>query len=38
MRPAVDAVTTEQVNEVAKRRLARDKRTTGWFQPVERRE
>ena len=37
MRPAVDAVTTDQVNEVAKRRLARDKRTTGWFQPLERR-
>jgi zinc protease len=37
MRPAVDAVTTEQVNDVAKRRLARDQRTTGWFQPVERR-
>jgi zinc protease len=38
MRPAVDAVTTEQVNDVAKRRLARDQRTTGWFQPVERRQ
>jgi zinc protease len=37
IRPAVEAVTTAQVNEVAKRRLVRDKRTTGWFQPLERR-
>ncbi len=37
LRTAVDRVTTEQVNQVARRRLARDKRTTGWFQPVERR-
>jgi len=37
LRPAVDRVTTEQVNDVARRRLSRDKRTTGWFQPVERR-
>jgi zinc protease len=37
MRPAVDAVTTDQVNDAAKRRLSRDKRTTGWFQPQERR-
>jgi zinc protease len=37
LRSAVDGVSTGQVNDVAKRRLARDKRTTGWFQPLERR-
>jgi zinc protease len=37
MGPAVDAVTTGLVNDVARRRLSREKRTTGWFQPLERR-
>ncbi|HEX5474573.1 MAG TPA: pitrilysin family protein [Vicinamibacterales bacterium] len=32
----VEAVTPEQVADVARRRLARDQRTTGWFQPLER--
>jgi zinc protease len=36
LRPAVEAVTTEQVNDVARRRLGRETRTTGWFQPLER--
>ena len=33
----VQAVTAAQVTDVAARRLARDKRTVGWFQPVGRR-
>jgi zinc protease len=33
IRPGVDAVTASQVFEVAKRRLGRDTRTVGWFQP-----
>ena len=35
IRPAVDAVTTEQVVDVARRRLKPDFRTVGWFQPME---
>lgn len=35
LRPEVDGVTTAQVNDVARRRLAREKRTIGWFQPAE---
>jgi zinc protease len=34
LRPGVDAVTAEQVWDVARRRLARDVRTVGWFQPA----
>jgi zinc protease len=34
IRPGVAAVTPAQVHDVAKRRLARDTRTVGWFQPV----
>jgi zinc protease len=30
------AVTPEQVADVAARRLSKDKRTTGWFRPLER--
>jgi predicted Zn-dependent peptidase len=31
----IDAVTPEQVADVARRRLARTARTVGWFQPQE---
>jgi hypothetical protein len=31
----VDRVTTSQVSEVARRRLAASARTIGWFQPLE---
>jgi zinc protease len=34
LRPCVEAVTPEQVADVARRRLGRDTRTVGWFQPV----
>jgi zinc protease len=34
LQAAVDAVTPDQVNEAARRRLGRTTRTTGWFQPV----
>jgi len=34
IRPAVDAVTAAQVFDVAKRRLAREVRIVGWFQPT----
>jgi zinc protease len=34
IRPAVAAVTTEQVVEVARKRLTADGRTVGWFQPA----
>jgi zinc protease len=37
IRSAVEAVTPARVAEVAKRRLGRETRTVGWFQPVERR-
>jgi zinc protease len=36
LRPSVEAVTLEQVADVARRRLGRDTRTIGWFQPVQR--
>ena len=36
LRPAVEAVTAEQVAAVARRRLGRDTRTVGWYQPVQR--
>jgi len=36
LRPSVDAVTAEQVSDVARRRLGRDTRTVGWYQPVQR--
>ena len=36
LRPSVEAVTPEQVADVARRRLTREARTVGWFQPVER--
>jgi zinc protease len=31
--PCIEAVTPERVWDVARRRLARDRRTVGWFQP-----
>ena len=34
LRPSVDAVTTAQVCDVARRRLAKQLRTIGWFQPA----
>jgi zinc protease len=34
---SVERVTAEQVADVARRRLGKDQRTVGWFQPVERR-
>jgi zinc protease len=34
IRPAVEAVTPEQVFDVARRRLARETRTIGWYQPM----
>ncbi|HTI37270.1 MAG TPA: pitrilysin family protein [Vicinamibacterales bacterium] len=34
LRPCVEAVTADQVADVARRRLGRDTRTVGWFQPV----
>jgi zinc protease len=34
IRPGVEAVTTEQVFDVARRRLGRDARTVGWYQPT----
>jgi zinc protease len=36
LRPRVEAVTAEQVADVARRRLGRETRTVGWFQPVTR--
>jgi zinc protease len=36
LRPCVEAVTPEQVADVARRRLGRDTQTVGWFQPVTR--
>jgi zinc protease len=35
--PAIEAVTPEQVRDVARRRLGPASRTVGWFQPRERR-
>jgi zinc protease len=35
--PRVQAVSAEQVADVARRRLGKETRTVGWFQPVERR-
>jgi zinc protease len=37
IRPAVDAVTRDRVHDVARRRLTRETRTVGWFQPAGRR-
>ncbi|HWK12635.1 MAG TPA: pitrilysin family protein [Vicinamibacterales bacterium] len=36
LRPRVEAVSAEQVADAARRRLGRETRTIGWFQPVER--
>ena len=36
LRPCVEAVTAEQVADVARRRLGRETSTVGWFQPVTR--
>lgn len=36
LRPSVEAVTEEQVADVAHRRLGRETRTVGWYQPVQR--
>jgi zinc protease len=36
LRPSVEAVTAEQVADVARRRLGRETRTVGWYQPVQR--
>ena len=36
LRPRVEAVTAEQVADVARRRLGRETQTVGWFQPVTR--
>ena len=35
LEPAIARVTTEQVRDVASRRLSRATRTVGWFQPTE---
>ena len=35
IRPAVEAVTTASVVDVARRRLKPEFRTVGWFQPIE---
>jgi zinc protease len=34
VRPGVDRVTAAEVHDVARRRLAREARTIGWFQPA----
>jgi predicted Zn-dependent peptidase len=35
LQACIDAVTPEQVSDVARRRLGRTTRTVGWFQPLE---
>jgi zinc protease len=37
LQPCVAAVTAEQVIDVARRRLTTERRTVGWFRPVEHR-
>jgi predicted Zn-dependent peptidase len=37
LRARIDAVTVEQIADVARRLLTRSTRTVGWFQPLERR-
>ncbi len=36
LRAHIDAVTVDQISDVARRLLTRTARTTGWYQPVER--
>ena len=36
LRARIDAVTVDQISDVARRLLTRTARTTGWYQPVER--